>query len=81
MPGNLQNDYQYYLDHQRDLSDKYVGKVLVIKNQEIIGVYTSEVDAINETKRSHPIGSFLVQRCETPEASVPQIYRSRAAFR
>ncbi|MBF8267642.1 MAG: hypothetical protein HW388_1150 [Dehalococcoidia bacterium] len=75
--SDLEKEYEYYRANQRVLAEEYNGKVLVIKGQEIIGVFDSELAAVEETKRTHPLGSFLVQRCATPEESKPQVFQSR----
>ena len=77
---NLEKEYEYYRMNQQSLAEKYRGKVLVIKNQEVIGVFDSEVNAVEATKEKHPLGSFLVQRCERPEESKPQVFHSRVVI-
>ena len=75
--SNLEKEYEYYRTNQQSLAEKHRGRVLVIKDQEIIGIFDSEVDAVEATKKDHSLGSFLVQRCETPEESSPQVFHSR----
>ena len=35
----LEKEFTYYLDHQSELVEKYNGKFLVIKGEDVIGVY------------------------------------------
>lgn len=50
MNKQLESEFQYYLDHQDELVNKYNGKVLVIKGGAVIGVHDSEIQAVEETK-------------------------------
>jgi hypothetical protein len=56
------------------------GKVLVIKGQKVLGVYDSELQAVEETVKTHPLGTFLVQKCEAGQESYTQTFHSRVAF-
>ena len=44
----LENEFSFYLEHQVELATKHEGKVLVIKDQEVIGVYNTEEEALTE---------------------------------
>ena len=74
----LDQEFQYYLTHQGELVQRYSGKYLVIKNETVIGVFDSEVKAVQETIKIHKLGTFLVQKCE-PGIEI-QVYHSRVAF-
>ena len=41
MTSPLEKEFKYYLEKQEELVKKYNGKVLVIKDCEVIGVYNS----------------------------------------
>jgi hypothetical protein len=72
----LERDFQYYLSHQSDLVHRYSGKVVVIKNQSVIGAFDSEAEAVNETAKSHELGTFLIQRCEEGSDAYTQTFHS-----
>jgi hypothetical protein len=59
---------------------KYNGKYIVIKNQEVIGDYDDLVTAVNETKKTHELGTFLVQKVEPGDTAYSQTFHSRVAF-
>ena len=80
MASPLQKEFDYYLAHQDKLVAKYEGKVLVIRDAKVVGVYDSEVEAISEASKTYPLGTFLVQRCEAGEDSVTQTYHSRVGI-
>ena len=73
----LQEEFNFYLEHQGALAKKYGDTVIVIKDKTVIGVYNSEEEAIKETTRTHELGSFLVQKCSADPSSVLHTYRSR----
>jgi hypothetical protein len=76
----LEKEFKYYLDNQEELVKKYNGKVIVIKNQKVIGVYDSEITAIQETSKNESLGTFLVQKCTLDKDSYKQTYHSRVVF-
>lgn len=77
---SLKREFDFYLENQTDLVKKYNGKYIVIKNQEVIGCFDSEFEAVEKTSESHELGTFLVQRCEPGEKSYTQTYHSRVFF-
>ncbi|HUT87417.1 MAG TPA: hypothetical protein VMX15_04970 [Candidatus Heimdallarchaeota archaeon] len=80
MASPLEKEFEFYLENQEQLVKEYEGKVLVIKNCAVIGVYDSEQEALAETTKDHELGTFLVQRCEQGVDSVTQTFHSRAVF-
>ena len=80
MPKVLEKDFKYYIEHQKELVEKYNGKYLVIKDQQVIGVFNAEMEAIQQTSKDHELGTFLVQKCEPGKESYTQTYHSRVVF-
>lgn len=80
MSERLRKEFEFYLDHQNDLVRKYNGKVIVIKDLEVIGIYDSEIEAIEKSSEQFELGTFLVQKCEPGSESYTQTYHSRVAF-
>lgn len=79
--SNIDEEFDYYLQHQDELVELYNGKYIVIKSLKIIGIYDSELEAINKTtKKGHELGTFLVQKCEPGQDSYTQTFYSRASF-
>jgi len=73
----LEKEFQYYLDHQDELVNKYNGKFIVIKNEKIIGVYNSHSEAYNKSEKKEPLGSFLIQHCMPGKESFSQTFHSQ----
>jgi len=80
MASPLEKEFEYYLKNQEQFVKQYNGRVLVIKNCTVIGVYDSDQEAIEETTKQHELGTFLVQLCEPGVDSVTQTFNSRAVF-
>lgn len=74
---SLEREFEYYLKHQDELVQKYSGRIVVIKGEEIIGVFDSDIEAVNQISKTHPLGTFLVQRCEPGNDSYHQTFHSR----
>jgi len=80
MPKPLEKEFEYYISHQDELVEKYNGKIIVIKDNEVIGVFDSDLEAIRETTKKHKLGTFMVKKCEPGKESYTQTFRSRVTF-
>jgi hypothetical protein len=77
---SLEKEFAYYVEHQADLVKKYSGKFVVIKGDNVLGVYDDELEAVKKTSQSHELGTFLVQKCEAGSESYTQTFHSRTSF-
>jgi len=80
MSNSLRDEFQFYLDHQDELVEKYEGKYIVIRGSEVLGAYDDELTAVTETQKSHPLGTFLVQRVTRGSEAYTQTFHSRVVF-
>ena len=76
----LEKEFAYYLAHKDELLKKFSGKYLVIKDENIIGAFNSEMEAYTETQKTHALGTFLIQPCVPGEESHTQTFHSRVSF-
>jgi len=76
----LEKEFQYYLDNQSSFVEKYNGKFIVIKGNEVVGVYDSEIEAYDESGKTHELGTFLIQEVSPGEDNLTQTFRSRVIF-
>lgn len=60
----FKDELEFFITNQNELVKQYVGKVLVIKGQEILGVYDTTLQAYLETQKQHTLGTFMIQPCE-----------------
>jgi len=78
--ATLKKEFEYYLKNQEEFVKKYNGRFLVIIDSQVIGDYESELEAINETLKTHEAGTFLVQKCEPGSESYSQTFHSRVSL-
>lgn len=76
----LDREFNFYLKHQDNLLKDYRGKYLVIKGDEIIGVFDNFDSALLTSMKDHALGTFLIQLCEPGDSSYTQSFHSRVAF-
>ena len=79
--ANLEQLFQWYLDHQNELVEKYNGKYLVIlENKEVIP-YDDEISAYFDAAEKYGLGNFMLQLCTPGEdAYTIHMYTPRFAF-
>ncbi len=51
--------------------------MIVLKIEKVLGAYESELDAVNETRRRHELGTFLVQRVSPGDEAYTVTFHSR----
>jgi len=73
----LKEEFQYYLDNQKEFVEKFKGKFLVIKDLEIKGAYDSQGDAYENAVKEFELGTFLIQHCIPGSDSYSQTFHSR----
>jgi len=76
----LKEEFEYYIKNQEALLKDYNGKFIVIKEQKVIGSYSSQLEAYNETKKNHEVGTFLIQFCTPGNSAYTQSFHSRVSF-
>lgn len=76
----LRSEFEYFIQHQDDLVRQYCGKVIVIKDRQVIGQYESDLDAYIAATKDHEVGTFLIQKCDPGPSIYTQIFQSRVTF-
>jgi len=76
----LEKEFDFFVKNQKELVEKYKGKYVVIKDDKILGVYSSLSEAVEETSKREKLGTFLVQKCEPTNKVYTQNYHSRVSF-
>lgn len=79
MAINLKDEFEYYLSKQDEMVKQYNGKVVVIKDRKVIGVFDNQETAVLETQKAHDLGTFLVQKVEPGSGGYTQTFHSRVA--
>ncbi|ODS29753.1 MAG: hypothetical protein SCARUB_05145 [Candidatus Scalindua rubra] len=73
----LDKEFEYFLKHQDELSQKYKGKIIVIKGTKVLGSYSSELEAYLKTIKKYKLGTFLIQECSPGEEVYSHTFHSR----
>ena len=60
--GMITKEIEYYKANRKDFIVLYDGQHLVIKGQQVIGVYKSHSEALNEATKLHETGTFIIER-------------------
>jgi hypothetical protein len=64
----LERETAFFEAHETELREKYLGKRVVIYQDRIIGVYDSDMEALEETRKTITPGSFMIKYIpEDPE--------------
>jgi len=79
MSSPLEKEFQWYRDHQEELLKKYEGKFVVIKSGKVLNAYTDIREAVDETAKTHEMGTFLVQKCTPGDQDYTATFHSRVA--
>ena len=80
MSNPLQQEFDFYLANQDEMVAKYDGKVIALKDGEVLGAYDDELTAIAETRKSHELGTFLIQRVSEGDEAYTATFQSRVVF-
>lgn len=66
---NRKNDFHWFLENYDSFYQRYGVSYLAIQNHIILGVYNGMREAIDETSKQYPLGSFIVQFCNGDESA------------
>jgi hypothetical protein len=78
MTDLLDKEFEYYISNQESLVRQYNNKFIVIKNQQVIGSYNNEIEAVEKTlAQGHAMETFLVQYCIPGNESYTSVFHSR----
>lgn len=76
----LKKEFDFYLKNQQELVKQYNGKFIVIKDEKVVGVYDTEIEAYTEAVKTMELGTFLIQECLPGEENYTQTFRTRVIF-
>lgn len=76
----LQKLFQWYIDNQSELVKKYDGKVLVIKDDSVVGVFNTDEEAYFDAIKKYEKGTYIIQKCSVGTNDYSQIFHSRVVF-
>lgn len=76
----LRDLFEYYLENQNDIVEKYNGKCIVIKDYAVVGAFNTEEEAYFDSLEKYEQGTFIIQKCSPGEKDYTQMFHSRVAF-
>ena len=71
--------FEFYLANQDAMVVQYNGRFIVIKDDEVVGAYDSDLEAVTKTKKVHSLGTFLVQKVSAGEADYTAAFHSSSS--
>ena len=80
MNGSMRQDFDFFMSKQDELRKQFMGKIVVIKDKNIVATYDDEGEALRETKKVYPLGTFILQKVEPEQSAYIQTFHSRVAF-
>lgn len=66
---NRSKDFEYFISNYQNLFAKYGHKFIAIKNEHILGVYDSVLDAISALSDKYEVGTYIIQECTGDESA------------
>jgi hypothetical protein len=57
----LESEQAFYKAHKDELRAEFAGKRVVIADNTVLGVYETDREALQETVKTRPRGSFMVK--------------------
>lgn len=67
---------QFYIDNQAKLVTKHKGKVLIIRNEGVVGVYDTVAEAYSDGIIKYGLGNFAIQPVNEGPESYTAVFHS-----
>ncbi len=65
----LRDELDFFIANQEELVRKHRGKVLVLRNREVVGVFDTPLAAYLDAQSRYEPGTYAIQKCAPgPEA-------------
>lgn len=77
----IEEEFEYFKNHQEELYEKFPEQYLVIVNKEVVATANNVADALEmASEKELTPGSFLLQFCGKDEWAYTQVFHSRVKF-
>lgn len=67
--NELINEFKWYVENHKELYEKYNGKTLIIKNNEVINVFDSLYKATKYAKENSILDEVFITPCNKNESA------------
>ena len=75
MLATIDKEYNWFVNNNKKLYDKYGNVYVAIKNNKVIGKYKTFAEGVTKTQKKEKIGTFIVQRL-SPDGMADNVYIS-----
>lgn len=72
----LDLEFAYFLENQERWSAEHYDKYVVVVGQSVFGYFDDMLAAYRTAKKTHPVGTFLIQHCIPGPESYTQVFFS-----
>jgi hypothetical protein len=76
----LEKEYSYFLKNKEALLKSFPNKFIVIIDDEVVGNFGSQEEALKEASKKYKLGTFLIQKVSQAESDVIQRFFSMVYF-
>jgi hypothetical protein len=73
---DFEKELKFYIDNQRELVEKYDGKVIIIKNQTVVGIFGTTSEAYNFGVEKYGLGNFAIQQVGKDKETHTAVFHS-----
>lgn len=76
----LEKELQFFINNQERLVKEHRGKTLVIKDEAVVGVYDTTLEAYTEAMKKYEPGTFMIQPCNEGSDAYTVVITSHELF-
>lgn len=59
------DDFKWYAENYTTLCETFGDSFVVIKDRQVLGVFDNVSEAVRQTRKIEPLGTFIVQECRS----------------
>lgn len=76
----FERELKFFIANQERLVREYEGKTLVLRGEEVVGVYDDSLSAFLEASKEYEPGTFMIQPCTEGSDAYTVTINSHAIF-
>jgi len=76
----FEKELQFFIANQDRLVQEYGGKTLVLRGEEVVGVYGDALEAYLDAAKKYEPGTFMIQPCVEGSQAYTVTITSHAIF-
>jgi hypothetical protein len=80
MYKDLIESHRWYEENRERIVSRYNGRYVVLAGCSVVADYATEDEALSETLKTRPYGTFIVKKCVPKSEERPPSFHSRVAF-